>query len=124
MYSMYFISYVVHFWCPFAKWLLTAATIADVRKPPELLSYGTASSFIATGFIWARYCTQIHPINWHLSICNLFVGFSGVYMFGKKWHHDQAMQALDVSGSAGPVIAPSSAVSAPKTVTQSDKGGQ
>jgi hypothetical protein len=34
--------------------------------------------------IWARYATQITPINYNLMIVNMFMGLSGLYQLYRK----------------------------------------
>lgn len=49
----------VFFWAPTMKWGLVIAGLADINRPPELISTGTTCALAATGFIWAR-CETIN----------------------------------------------------------------
>ncbi|KCV72549.1 hypothetical protein H696_00140 [Fonticula alba] len=69
----------IHFWAPAAKWVLVLAGIRDINRPAENLSMLQSAGLASTGFIWARYSTQITPINYSLMVVNLFVGFTGLY---------------------------------------------
>jgi hypothetical protein len=40
-----------------------------------------------TGLIWARYSTQIIPINYNLMAVNLFVGGTGIYQLCRVAFH-------------------------------------
>lgn len=42
----------------------------------------------ATGVIWARYSTQIIPVNYNLLAVNIFVGITGIYQIQKKLRYD------------------------------------
>ena len=44
----------VFFWAPTMKGGLVIAGLADINRPPELISTGTTCALAATGFIWAR----------------------------------------------------------------------
>lgn len=49
-----------------------------------MCSFNPSSSALATtGLIWARYSTQIVPINYNLMAVNLFVGASGIYQLAR-----------------------------------------
>lgn len=42
-----------------------------------------------TGLIWARYSTQIVPINYNLMAVNMFVGASGIYQLARIYTHSR-----------------------------------
>ena len=52
----------VFFWAPTMKWGLVIAGLADISRPPELISTGTTCALTATGFIWARCDTPPFPL--------------------------------------------------------------
>jgi hypothetical protein len=52
----------VFFWAPTMKWGLVIAGLADINRPPELISTGTTCALTATGFIWAR-CQALSSVN-------------------------------------------------------------
>jgi hypothetical protein len=76
--------FTIFFWAPTFKWLITIANIGDFKKPAENVSANQQIAITATGFIWARYATQITPINYNLMIVNLFMGLSGIYQLYRK----------------------------------------
>ena len=76
--------FTIFFWAPTFKWLITIANIGDFKKPAENISANQQIAITATGFIWARYATQITPINYNLMIVNLFMGLSGIYQLYRK----------------------------------------
>ena len=41
-----------------------------------------------TGFIWARYSTQIIPVNYNLLSVNVFVGMTGLYQLIRKFRYN------------------------------------
>lgn len=85
------------------KWGLVIAGLADISRPPELISTGTTCALTATGFIWARCettlppiyipansttltdATQIIPKNMNLLAVNVFVGLLNAYQLKRKW---------------------------------------
>lgn len=61
------------------------ANIADLRKPPQNVSTNQNIALAATGVIWARYSTQIYPINWSLFTVNVFVALTSAYQLYRKY---------------------------------------
>lgn len=76
--------FTIFFWAPTFKWLITIANIGDFSRPAENISANQQLAITGTGFIWARYATQINPINYNLMIVNLFMGMSGIYQLYRK----------------------------------------
>ena len=77
--------FTIHFWCPMVKWGIVIANISDLNIPPENISTGQQIAVTGTGFVWARYCTQIIPKNWNLLLVNFFMGCTGFYQLLRKW---------------------------------------
>lgn len=77
----------IHFWAPAFKWALVIAGLADINRPAELVSLSQSAALAATGVIWARYSTQIRPVNYNLLSVNVFVGITGIYQLQKvvRW---------------------------------------
>jgi len=67
----------IHFWAPLFKWGLVVAGISDLGRPADQLSLSQSASLCVTGLIWARYSTQIVPVNWSLFAVNAFLGMTG-----------------------------------------------
>lgn len=60
--------------------MIVIAGLADIKlRPPEKISGPQATALAATGVIWARYATQITPVNYNLLAVNVFVGSTGLY---------------------------------------------
>jgi hypothetical protein len=60
--------------------MIVVAGLADIKlRPPEKISAAQATALSATGVIWARYATQITPVNYNLLAVNVFVGGTGLY---------------------------------------------
>ena len=76
--------FTIFFWAPTFKWMITIANIGDFSKPAENISANQQIAIFGTGFIWARYATQINPINYNLMIVNLFMGLSAGYQLYRK----------------------------------------
>jgi len=78
----------VFFWAPAMKWGLVIAGIADINRPAENISLPQSAALSATGIIWARYATQINPVNYNLMTVNFFVAATGLYQLQKKVRHE------------------------------------
>jgi hypothetical protein len=71
--------FTIHFWAPTAKWLISAANIADINRPVEKMSVPQQSAVAVTGVIWARYSTQVIPINYNLMLVNAVMACTGIF---------------------------------------------
>eukprot|EP00741_Cyanophora_paradoxa_P005963 tig00000955_g5781.t1 len=77
----------IFFWAPAMKWALVIAGLADLNRPVEKVSTPQQVALASTGIIWARYSTQIIPVNYNLLTVNLFVGATGLYQLYRKATH-------------------------------------
>jgi hypothetical protein len=60
--------------------MIVIAGLTDIKlRPPEKISGPQATALACTGVIWARYATQIVPVNYNLLAVNVFVGSTGLY---------------------------------------------
>jgi hypothetical protein len=64
----------------------------DVYTPVERISSFQQVAMIATGFTWARYCTQITPINYGLMAANATMGAVASYQLFRKWQAGQLLE--------------------------------
>ncbi len=82
----------IHFWAPLFKWGLVIAGINDLKRPASQLSLSQSTSLSMTGFVWARYSTQITPLNWSLFAVNFFLGVTGLVQVGRilVYQHEQS----------------------------------
>ena len=87
----------VHFWAPVFKWALVIAGLNDLKKPAEELSTAQNAALAVTGVIWARYCTQIIPVNYNLLAVNAFVGLTGIYQLFRKFSAPKPPPVVPVS---------------------------
>ena len=71
--------FTIHFWAPTAKWLISAANIADVNRPVEKMSAPQQTAVAVTGVIWARYGFDVRPVNYNLSLVNGVMACTGIY---------------------------------------------
>ncbi|VDO34484.1 unnamed protein product [Onchocerca flexuosa] len=78
----------IFFWAPIIKWCLVLAGIADLKRPPEKLSFYQNGSLFITGMIWTRYSFIIRPVNYNLASVNMFVSCIGLYQISRKMRHD------------------------------------
>lgn len=68
------------------KWCLVLAGIADLNRPPEKISPAQSAALTFTGAVWARYSTQIIPVNYNLFLVNAFVCMTGVYQLLRHYY--------------------------------------
>jgi hypothetical protein len=71
--------FTIHFWAPTAKWLISAANIADVNRPVEKMSLPQQTAVSVTGIIWARYSLVVVPINYNLMAVNAVMACTGLF---------------------------------------------
>ena len=57
----------------------------------EQISTEQQVAVTATGFIWARFSTQIRPVNYNLMTVNLFMGLTGAYQLYRIATHAPAL---------------------------------
>jgi hypothetical protein len=90
--------------------MIVIAGLADIQlRPPEKISGPQATALAFTGVIWARYATQITPVNYNLLAVNVFVGSTGLYQIyiRQKAVQDGRIQSFwsssptDGAGAAG-----------------------
>ncbi|KAJ3019657.1 UNVERIFIED_CONTAM: hypothetical protein HDU68_010572 [Siphonaria sp. JEL0065] len=87
----------IFFYCPLVKWAIVGAGLKDINRPAETISFSQSLTLAATGFIWARYSTQIIPVNYNLMSVNLFVGATGVYQLFRIWHYERQHKKVDAA---------------------------
>ncbi|CAG8518092.1 11203_t:CDS:2 [Ambispora leptoticha] len=75
----------IHFWAPLMKWGLVIAGLGDLKRPAEKLSVPQQVALTATGLIWARWSTQIIPVNYPLLAVNAFVAGTGIVQLYRIW---------------------------------------
>ncbi len=71
--------FTIHFWAPTAKWLISAANIADVNRPVEKMSVPQQTAVAVTGVIWTRYSLVITPVNYNLMAVNAVMACTGLF---------------------------------------------
>ena len=65
--------------------MITISNIHDLEKPAHLISTPMQSAIFMTGIIWARYSTQVTPVNYNLMIVNVFMAMSAGYQLYRKY---------------------------------------
>ncbi|CAG9314121.1 unnamed protein product [Blepharisma stoltei] len=76
--------FTIHFWCPWAKWAIVVANIADLKVPAENISTVQQGVIMLTGLVWTRYSTQVKPFNVNLMLVNFFMACSAIYQISRK----------------------------------------
>jgi len=84
--------FTVYFYCSAIKWFITFTNIGDIYIPVERVSSFQQLAMFLTGFTWARYCTQITPINYGLMAANLTMGSVASYQLFRKWKAGQLIE--------------------------------
>ncbi|QDZ25865.1 mitochondrial pyruvate carrier [Chloropicon primus] len=82
----------IHFWAPTFKWGISAANIADFSSPVEKVSVPQQCAVGLTGMIWARFSTQIKPVNYNLMTVNFVMGLTAFYQLYRVASHHQAKE--------------------------------
>ncbi len=90
----------MHFWAPTAKWLISAANIADYDRPVETMSAPQQASVAVTGVIWSRYSTQIIPVNYNLLAVNAVMACTGLYHLARIAAHNNGGGAKAAEAAA------------------------
>ena len=81
---MFDLLFIVFFWAPTFKWMITFSNIGDLQKPAELISPFQQLAIFATGVLWTRYAFVVTPVNYNLAIANAFMGASAGYQLFRK----------------------------------------
>lgn len=66
------------------KWALVLAGLGDLARSPSQISISQNLALVVTGGIWARFATQIRPVNYNLMVVNLFVAGTGAWQLGRR----------------------------------------
>jgi hypothetical protein len=82
--------FTIFFWAPTFKWLITIANIGDFSRPAENISANQQLAITCTGFIWARYATQINPI------MKMDKVFHALHQKATNHHLEQHLEFFDV----------------------------
>jgi len=84
--------FTVFFWCSSMKWLITLVNIGDIYIPVERVSSFQQVAMCLSGFVWARYCTQITPVNYMLMAANFFMACIACYQLYRKYDAGQLIE--------------------------------
>ncbi|KAH7532364.1 hypothetical protein FEM48_Zijuj04G0012000 [Ziziphus jujuba var. spinosa] len=60
-----------HFWGPFCNWSIPIAGIADMKKPPELISTKMTSVLCVYSAVSMRFAWMVRPRNHFLLVCHI-----------------------------------------------------
>ncbi|GMN42692.1 hypothetical protein TIFTF001_011911 [Ficus carica] len=59
-----------HFWGPVVNWGIPIATVADTKKPPELISGKMTAVMCVYSALFMRFAWMVQPRNYHLLVCH------------------------------------------------------
>ncbi|KAF3976647.1 hypothetical protein CMV_000188 [Castanea mollissima] len=60
-----------HFWGPVANWGFVAAGLADINKPPELISGNMTGAMCIYSALFMRFAWMVQPRNYLLLACHV-----------------------------------------------------
>ncbi|GAB2223671.1 hypothetical protein Droror1_Dr00004409 [Drosera rotundifolia] len=61
----------VHFWGPVANWGFVASGLADMKKPPELISGNMTTVMCIYSALFMRFAWVVQPRNYLLLACHV-----------------------------------------------------
>ncbi|XP_028768999.1 mitochondrial pyruvate carrier 1-like [Neltuma alba] len=59
-----------HFWGPIANWGFVAAGLADMNKPPEMISGNMTAAMCVYSALFMRFAWMVQPRNYLLLACH------------------------------------------------------
>ena len=83
---------LVFFYCSSIKWFITVTNIGDIYTPVERISSFQQFAMATSGFTWARYCTQIIPVNYGLMAANFCMASIAMYQLFRKQQAGQLFE--------------------------------
>ncbi|BBH03692.1 Uncharacterised protein family UPF0041 [Prunus dulcis] len=60
-----------HFWGPVANWGFVAAGLADMNKPPEMISGNMTAAMCVYSALFMRFAWMVQPRNYLLLACHV-----------------------------------------------------
>ncbi|KAF5460019.1 hypothetical protein F2P56_019919 [Juglans regia] len=60
-----------HFWGPVANWGFVAAGLADMKKPPEMISGNMTAAMCIYSALFMRFAWMVQPRNYLLLTCHV-----------------------------------------------------
>ncbi|KAJ6764196.1 MITOCHONDRIAL PYRUVATE CARRIER 1, partial [Salix koriyanagi] len=60
-----------HFWGPVANWGFVAAGLADMQKPPEMISGNMTGAMCVYSALFMRFAWMVQPRNYLLLACHV-----------------------------------------------------
>ena len=84
--------FTIFFYCSAMKWIISLVNIGDIYIPVDRVSSFQQFAMCMTGFVWARYSTQITPVNYALMAANLFMASVASYQLYRKGRAGQLFE--------------------------------
>ncbi|KAL3690128.1 hypothetical protein R1sor_016437 [Riccia sorocarpa] len=78
-----------HFWGPVANWGFVAAGLADMNKPPELISGNMTGAMCIYSALFMRFAWMVQPRNYLLLACHAANETVQLYQFN-RWYNGPA----------------------------------
>ncbi|BAT93697.1 mitochondrial pyruvate carrier 1 isoform X1 [Vigna umbellata] len=72
-----------HFWGPVANWGFVAAGLADMKKPPEMISGNMTGAMCIYSALFMRFAWMVQPRNYLLFVCHASNETVQLYQFSR-----------------------------------------
>lgn len=73
----------VHFWGPLANWGFVLAAMADMKKPPEMISGKMTGVMCIYSALFCRFAWMIQPRNYLLFSCHVSNEIAQLYQLSR-----------------------------------------
>mmetsp|Transcript_14063 Transcript_14063/g.30459 ORF Transcript_14063/g.30459 Transcript_14063/m.30459 type:complete len:112 (+) Transcript_14063:118-453(+) len=84
-----------HFWGPVANWGFVLAGLADMQKPPEVISPNMTGTMCVYSCLFMRFAWMVQPRNYLLLACHASNETVQLYQLSRwyNWYKDQPQVA-------------------------------
>ncbi|KAK7280564.1 hypothetical protein RJT34_25628 [Clitoria ternatea] len=79
-----------HFWGPVANWGFVAAGLADMNKPPEMISGNMTGAMCIYSALFMRFAWMVQPRNYLLLACHASNETVQLYQFS-RWAKSEGL---------------------------------
>eukprot|EP00244_Chara_vulgaris_P011946 TRINITY_DN6095_c0_g1_i1.p2 TRINITY_DN6095_c0_g1~~TRINITY_DN6095_c0_g1_i1.p2 ORF type:complete len:134 (+),score=23.49 TRINITY_DN6095_c0_g1_i1:245-646(+) len=86
-----------HFWGPVANWGFVLAGLADMRKPPDMISGNMTSAMCVYSGLFMRFAWMVQPRNYLLFACHASNESVQMYQLSRWYGH---YRSTDGGGSS------------------------
>lgn len=76
--------FTIHPWPPATKLMISGASMLELDRPTDKISFSQYAALTLTGAIFSRYGLVVTPINYPLTSVNVLLFFSSAWHLGRK----------------------------------------